>query len=374
MKTNTIIILLACIVAAATAPTATAAIDARIKDIATVQGVRDNQLIGYGLVVGLDDTGDDSRFTRQSVESFLNRMGVTVESDRDIRTDNVAAVVVTAELPPFAREGSRIDVTVSCVGDADSLQGGTLLLTPLRGADGEVYAVAQGSISIGGFNYRTGRGDSAQRNHPTAGRIPGGAVIEQEVDSPFTHRNHVYLLLRTPDFTTAGNIAAAIDDHYSRDMATALDSGTVDVDLSAIFEYAVEPVALLGEIENLRVASDSPARVVINERTGTVVAGQNVRISTVAITHAGINVEIVSTPIISQPPSFARRGDTVETEDREINVSEEESTFRVLETGATIGDLVQGLNNFGVTSARDVIAIFQALKEAGALNAELVIM
>jgi len=372
MKTIGIILLISTMLLAAV-PFAGAAVDARIKDIATVQGVRDNQLIGYGLVVGLDDTGDDSRFTRQSLAAFLSRMGITV-NNTDIRTDNVAAVVVTAELPPFGREGSRIDVTVSCIGDAESLQGGTLLLTPLRGADGEVYAVAQGAVSIGGFNYRTGAGDSTQRNHPTVGRVPGGALIEREVTSPFTHRGHLYLLIRTPDFTTARNIAAAVDSHFDREMASALDSGTVDVDLDAIFEYEADPVDLIAEIENLRVASDVPARVVINERTGTVVAGENVRISMVAITHAGINVEIVSTPIISQPEAFARRGRTVETQDREVQVSEEESTFRVLDTGATIGDLVQGLNDFGVTSARDIIAIFQALKEAGALNAELVIM
>lgn len=350
-----------------------AEIGVRVKDIATIQGIRDNQLIGYGLVVGLDDTGDNTRFTRQSMAGFLSRIGITVDPT-DVRSKNVAAVVVTADLPPFAREGTRVDATVSCVGDAESLQGGTLLFTPLRGADGEVYAIAQGSVSIGGFNYRTVGGEEAQRNHATVGRVPGGAIIEQEVRSPFTHQDRLYLLLRTPDFTTARNVMNAINHYFGdTEMSAALDPGTVEVNLGAMFASVPDPVGIVAEIENLRVASDVPARVVINERTGTVVAGQHVRISTVAISHAGVSVEIISTPVISQPNAFAE-GETVFTQDQELLVTEEEGPLQVLEEGATIGDLVKGLNDFGVTRPRDVIAIFQALKEAGALNAELVIM
>jgi flagellar P-ring protein precursor FlgI len=373
MKSGIIVGLVAVALVAIVPAPSQGEVGVRIKDIATIQGARNNQLVGYGLVVGLDDTGDNVRFSRQSMASFLSRMGLSVNST-DVRTNNVAAVVVTAELPPFAREGTRIDVTVSCVGDAESLQGGTLLLTPLRGADSEVYATAQGSVSIGGFNFRTGVGDRTQRNHPTVGRIPSGGIIEREVRSPFIHEKHLYLLLRTPDFTTAHNLMTAINDYYGdHTVAQALDPGTVDVNLAAFFAFEPDPVAIIAEIENLRVFSDTPARVVINERTGTVVAGQTVRISTVAISHAGVSVEITSTPVISQPAPFSE-GETVVTQDQELLVTEEESGLKVVEEGATIADLVKGLNDFGVTKPRDVIAIFQALKEAGALNAELVIM
>jgi flagellar P-ring protein precursor FlgI len=348
-------------------------VPARVKDIATVAGVRSNQLMGYGLVVGLDDTGDTADFTAQSIAAFLSRQGMNVNS-RDVETDNVAAVVVTAELPAFAREGSRIDITVSCLGDAESLQGGTLLLTPLFGADNEVYAVAQGAISIGGFNYSAG-GNRVQSNHPTVGRIPSGAIIEKEVRSPMVEDFRIRLLLFEPDFTTAFNLAQAINAAFEgQPLAEATDSGTVDVDAQGLTTENIGVVEAISRIESLMVISDVPARVVINERTGTVVAGNTVRISTVAISHAGISVEVTSTPEVSQPEPFSRRGETVVLERTDLYVEEEESPIALLEESTTIGDLVESLNAFGVARPRDLIAVFQALKAAGALRAELVIM
>ena len=363
-------ILIATLLAVAVAPSAEVAV--RIKDIAAIEGVRDNQLLGYGLVVGLDDSGDKTDFTKQSMVSFLSRMGLRVDAN-DVDAKNVAAVVVTTDLPPFGRMGSRIDVTVSCLGDAESLQGGILLLTPLHGADGEIYAVAQGPVTIGGFNFASG-GQQAQRNHPTVGRIPGGAIIEREVSSHFVSEDHLRLLLHSPDFTTASNVAASINEaNGGSPTAQALDSGTVDVNMALLSVGKRSRVSTIAAIEKIRVVSDTPAKVVINERTGTVVAGEHVRISTVAVSHAGINVEISTTPLVSQPEPFSE-GKTVVTEETDMSVSEESRPMQVLEEGATISDMVRSLNAFGVTRPRDVIAIFQALKAAGALRAELVVM
>ncbi len=354
------------------APMGRGEVSVRIKDVARVEGIRSNQLIGYGLVVGLDGTGDKTDATKQTMVSFLKRMGNTVEIG-DVKSDNVAAVVVTADLPPFAREGSRIDVTVSCIGDANDLRGGTLLLTPLMGADREVYATCQGQVSTGGFNFGSG-GNKVQKNHPTVGRIPNGGIIERETDSPMTDKNRLRLLLFNPDFTTAFNMAEAVNNHFGGNVISqAMDPGTVEVDLDFLITERIGLVEAISRLENLRVISDVAAKVVINERSGTVVASEGVRISTVAISHGGISVEVTARPQVSQPQPLSE-GQTMVTQDTEITVVEDSGQIGILNEGATIGDLVNSLNAFGVTSSTDIIAIFQALKEAGALRADLVIM
>lgn len=351
---------------------AQAKVSARIKDVARVEGIRGNQLIGYGLVVGLNGTGDDSDTTKQSMVSFLRRMGTTATID-DVNSDNVAAVVVTGDLPPFAREGNRIDITVSCIGDAKDLRGGTLLWTTLMGADDEVYATCQGPISTGGFDFSSG-GNKVQKNHPTVGRIPNGGIIEKTLDSPIVDKDRLRLLLYNPDFTTAYNIAEAINKEFQgKGVAEAVDPGTVEVKTELIITEKIGIIEAISGLENLKVLSDTPAKVVINERSGTVVAGENVRITTVAISHGGISVEVTSKPKVSQPAPLSQ-GETVVVDETEMTVVEESGPMGVLNEGATIGDLVNTLNAFGKTSSADMIAIFQALKEAGALRADLVIM
>lgn len=339
----------------------------RVKDVVTVEGVRSNQLFGLGLVVGLDGTGGKSNFTRQMAVEMLRRLNfVTDLSSFD--SESVAAVMVTADLPPFATEGTRIDVTVSAIDDAESLQGGVLLLTPLRGADGEVYAVAQGPLSVGGFVF-SGQAAQAQKNHPTVGRIPGGAVVERAVPTEFVHQGYIRLLLRQPDPSTADGIAAAVNQQFPG-VAQALDPGTVQVRLPA--EAMENPVGFLRKLGELRVTPDVPARVVINERTGTIVAGQNVAISAVAIAHANLAIVTSETPDVSQPPPLSP-GQTVVVPRTQIDVTEEGGALHPVGPAVTVGDLARALNALGVTP-RDIIAIFQALREAGALHAELIIM
>ncbi len=365
MKTNLIIIL------ALTATVfANAAQAARIKDIADIKGVRRNQLVGYGLIVGLNGTGDgkDAEFTLQSLASMLEKMGVTVKTD-DIKVDNVAAVMVTAELPPFAKSGSRIDVLVSSIGDAENLQGGTLLFTPLKGADGRVYAVAQGPVSTGGFSSG-GEGGGVQKNFPTVGRIVDGAVIEREIKTDFAKKKRLTLLLHTPDFTTASRVTSVINTIGYDQIAHTEDSSTINVDIPE--RYTGDIVQLIAMIEGLKVIPDAVAKVIINERTGTVVMGSTVRISTVAVAHGNLSIEIKESPKVSQPLPFSE-GASVVTPETEVSVREGNSKLLLMESGVSIGEVVRALNALGV-SPRDLIAIFQAMKAAGALQAELEII
>ena len=345
---------------------------ARIKDIASIRGVRQNQLFGYGLVVGLDGTGDGNKslFTLQSLSSMLEKMGVTINPN-DIKVKNVAAVMITANLPPFARTGSRIDVLVNSIGDAKNLQGGTLLLTPLKGADGNVYAVAQGPISTGGFSYGKGTGTGVQKNFPTVGRVVDGALIEREIASNFNQREELALALHAPDFTTATRVANAINTAFGDTVANAPDAGTIKVAVPDLYRgRSVELVAL---IENLGVTPDTVSKVIINERTGTVIMGENVRISTIAIAHGNLSIEVNQQDNVSQPLPFSQGGQTVVTSDRSMQVQEGQAPLFLVESGVSIGEVVRALNALGV-SPRDLIAIFQALKAAGALQGELQII
>jgi flagellar P-ring protein FlgI len=342
----------------------------RIKDLAEIQGVRSNQLVGYGLVVGLNGTGDDKKllFTIRSVVNMLERMGVTV-NPKDAEVENVAAVMVTADLPAFIKAGSRIDVLVSSIGDADSLQGGTLLLTPLQASDGEVYAVAQGAVSIGGISA-SGGGATVQKNFPTVGRVAEGALIEKEISLEFNTKTNIAVTLRNPDFTTASRVSEAINTALNAPVAMAPDAGTVEVAVPE--EYSGRVVSLVTLLEGLDVIPDIEAKVLINERTGTVVMGENVRISTVAVSHGNLSIEIKESPQVSQPLPFST-GDTVVVPETEIVVKEERSPIYLVEAGVSIGEVVRALNALGV-SPRDLISILQAIKSAGALQAKLEIM
>jgi len=350
---------------------------ARIKDIASIEGVRNNALIGYGLVIGLNGTGDKTGtlFTVQSLASMLNRMGITV-NPKSVKVKNVAAVMVTATLPPFTRVGSQLDVVVSSLGDATSLQGGTLLLTPLKGPDQAVYAVAQGAISIGGF-VGGGEGDKTQKNHPTAGRISGGALVEREVPFPFSEMERFKVVLRQQDFTTALRLAEVINKALGSESsgtapARPIDAGTVELEVSEA--YRGQPVALLAMIEGLDVPVDYPAKVVVNERTGTIVMGDQVRISDVAIAHGNLTIRVQTDFKVSQPKPLSPKGSkTVVVPERQTDVLEEDAKIVMVRGGATIGDLIRGLNAIGVTP-RDLISILQAVKAAGALHADLEIL
>jgi len=343
---------------------------ARIKDIVDIKGARQNQLVGYGLVVGLFGTGDgkNSVFTSQSLAALLNKMGVTVNPEQ-LKGNNVAAVMVTADLPPFARVGSQIDVLVSSIGGAESLQGGTLLLTPLRAANGQVYAVAQGPVSTGGFVVK-GASAGVAKNFPTVGRVAGGALIERELSVAFNEKHRLCLALRAPDFTTASRVAAAINASVFNEAASTPDGGTVDVIIPP--KYLGNVVAFVSMIENLEVTPDVESKVVINERTGTVIMGETVRISTVAIAHGNLSIQISESANVSQPLPFSD-GRTVATPLTDVAVQEGRSPIYLMNQGVSIGDVVRALNALGV-SPRDLIAIFQALKAAGALQAKLEII
>ena len=345
----------------------------RIKDIVNFEGVRENQLIGYGLVVGLNGTGDslnNSPFTEQSLLAMLERLGVNVRG-QNLNTGNVAAVMVTATLPPFTNQGSNIDVNISALGDAASLQGGTLLVTPLMAADGEVYAVAQGSVNVSGF-AAGGQAAQVTQNIPTAARIPGGAIVEREIDFRLEDLDQVRLALRNPDFTTSRRIAQAINGFASANVASAENSASVVLKRPNM--YAGTIVDLITDIEQLPVEPDQIARVVIDERSGVIVMGSDVKISTVAIAQANLTVRITETPQVSQPNPFAEQGTTVivPRTDLEVN-SSPDAKLAVVETGVTLEDLVTGLNRLGVPP-RDVITILQAIKAAGALQAEITTM
>lgn len=336
----------------------------RVKDLVEIEGVRENRLVGYGLVVGLNGTGDKSDVTVQAVVNMLSRMGLRVNRD-DIKAKNVASVVVTADLPAFAKPGMKIDVIVSAMADAKSLQGGTLVMTPLLGPDGKVYAIAQGPVSIGGFSAGA-QGAGVQKNHPTVGRVPEGGIVERAVSWDINQREQLKLLLRNPDFTVSENLAERINQVLNGPYARALDSSTVQLDIPPIFKGHV--VELIKTIEQLDVPVDSPAVVVINERTGTVVIGSHVQIEPVAIAHGGLTIEISTQYKVSQPLPFSR-GKTAIVPESKIEAKEGKAHLIPVQ-GATLGELVNALNALGV-SPRDIIAIFQALKESGALKAEL---
>jgi len=344
---------------------------ARLKDIASLKGVRVNQLVGYGLVVGLNGTGDGSgtKFTVQSLVNMMERLGIHTLAD-EVKVSNVAAVMVTADLPPFARVGSKLDVLVSSVGDAKSLQGGTLLLTPLKGADNRVYAMAQGPLIVGGFSSSGKAGGGVQKNHPTVGRIPGGATVEREIPFHFDQMRNLMVSLNEPDFTTALRVSEAINRQLGSPVAYAADAGTVKVKVPDA--YANNIVGLVARLEQLQIQPDSKAKIILDERTGTVVMGENVRISSVAIAHGNLSVQIKEKKEVSQPTPFSQ-GQTVVTDTSEVNVTEEGKKLILMPEGATLGEVVRALNAIGVTP-RDLIAVFQAIKAAGALHAELEIL
>jgi flagellar P-ring protein precursor FlgI len=349
---------------------AVAAHAVRIKDITQIQGVRQNQLVGYGLVVGLNGTGDGdkAKFTIQSLASMLEKMGMTVDP-ATIKVKNVAAVMITADMPPFSRPGMRMDVSVSSIGDAKDLKGGTLLFTPLKAADGQTYAIAQGAISTGGFSAQ-GSGGSAQKNFPTVGRVVGGALIEKEVLTGLKNKESLLLTLNHQDFTTATRVADSINTAFSSSIARASDSGGIEVRVPP--KYADNVVGFVTFIEALGVTPDVESKVVVNERTGTVVIGENVRISKVAIAHGNLSIQIKESADVSQPLPFSQ-GQTVATPNSDISVKEDKALIYLMEEGVSIGEVVRALNALGVTP-RDLISIFQALQAAGALHAKLEIM
>lgn len=344
---------------------------ARIKDITTIRGVRENQLIGYGLVIGLAGSGDTLRnapFTEQALQSMLNHLGVNVR-DANLRTRNVAAIMATAELPAFVGQGSRIDVTVSSLGDAKSLLGGTLLMTQLQGADGQVYAVAQGAISVSGFE-ESGEAESIQQGVPTTGRIPNGALVEQVVPGHFEAAGPIVLELRNPDFNTAVAIARAINKHALAKYGVQAAREENSRQLTVFKPADISAARFVAEIGQLRVTPDTPAKVVIDERTGTVVIGANVQISPVAVTHGTLTVRIAETPIVSQPNAFGS-GNTVVVPRTEVDVEEQAASLAII-GGADLQMLVRGLNQIGLKPT-GIMAILQAIKTAGALQADLVL-
>jgi flagellar P-ring protein precursor FlgI len=350
---------------------ADAAMAVRIKDIASFNGARDNQLIGYGLVVGLNGSGDSdqSKFSAQSLANVLERMGITV-SRTDISLKNAAAVMVTAVLPPFTKQGSSIDVLVSSMGDAKSLAGGTLLFTPLKGGDGQIYAIAQGGILTNSFSYG-GQGASTQKNHPTAGRIPGGALVERELPNVLSGKDTLRLNLHQPDFTTAVRMADMINRKFQTRIASCGDPGSVTLQVPEEFRGRI--VEFAASLERLEVEPDNVAKVVLNERTGTIVMGENVKIDTVAVSHGNLTLYIKESPQVSQPAPFSETGDTKVVPRTSLKVNESSGGLALVKEGANIGDVVRALNALGVTP-RDLIGILQSIKAAGALQAELVVI
>ena len=346
----------------------------RIKDIVAFEGIRENQLVGYGLVVGLNGTGDRLRnnpFTRQSLEAMLERLGVNTRNADNIDTDNVAAVMVTATLPSFSRQGTRVDVSVSSLGDAEDLRGGTLLVTPLMGADGEVYAVAQGPVAIAGFSAQ-GAGASVVQGVPTAGRIANGAIVEREVPFELADLTRIKLSLHNPDLTTARRVAGAINDHLGMPLARPLDPATIQLTRPEAFQMAM--VDMLTEIERLTVQPDQRARVIIDERSGIIVMGNDVRVSTVAIAQGNLTIRITETPLVSQPQPLAEEGETVVVPRTNVEVDDgSENRLAVLPSGVSLQELVDGLNALGV-GPRDMISILQAIKAAGAMQADIEVL
>ncbi len=341
----------------------------RIKDLASFEGVRENPLIGYGLVVGLDGAGDNKGPAVQSTINMLQRMGVTID-ESDYKSKTTAAVMVTASLPPFPKPGTRINVSVSAMGDAKTLQGGTLLMTPLKGADGKVYAIAQGPVSVGGF-VGGGGGTKVVKNHPTVGSIPGGAIVEKDLPFTLGGGDSLRLFLHRQDFTNASRVAAKINEELKSDRAAAVDPATVRIAVPE--EYKGRLPELISSIEGLQVPIDMPARVTVNERTGTVVIGENVKISPVAIAHGNLTIEIKTDYQVSQPAPFGPHGsDTVVVPQKDVKATESAASLMEV-SGASLGEIVRALNALGV-SPRDLIAILQALRTSGALRAELEVL
>ncbi len=343
----------------------------RIKDLANFEGVRQNQLIGYGLVVGLNGSGDTLNnipFTKQSLTAMLERLGVNIRG-QTLRTGNVAAVMVTANLPPFGTQGTRVDVTVSALGDSKSLQGGTLLVTPLLGADGNVYAVAQGSVAIGGFSAE-GEASKVTKGVPTVGRISNGALIEREIDFALNRLGQLRMALRNPDFTTAKRIATAVNDFIGQATAEPLDPSTVQLSIPP--KYHGNVVELITEIEQLQVEPDLPAKIVIDERSGVIVMGRDVRVSMVAVAQGNLTVAITETPQVSQPAPFSR-GRTQVVPRTQVGVSEDGKKLAVVKDGVSLQHVVDGLNALGI-GPREMISILQAIKASGAIQADIEVM
>jgi flagellar P-ring protein precursor FlgI len=342
----------------------------RVKDLVDVEGVRDNMLVGYGLVVGLNGTGDSLRnapFTQLSIQTMLERMGVNTRGAQ-MQTKNTAAVMVTASLPAFSAQGSHMDVSVSALGDAKSLQGGTLLVTPLFGADGNIYALGQGPVAIGGFSAQ-GQGASVTRGVPTAGRISNGAIIERETGFKLAGETSLRLSLRNPDLTTAVRIANAVNHYLGGTVATANDPATVRLDVPPTYPNGV--VGLLTDVEQLKVDPDEPARVIIDEQSGVIVMGSDVRISTVAIAQGNLTIRVTESPVVSQPAPFSKAGTTEVVPRTQIQIDDGKGNkMAVLHDGVSLQKLVDGLNALGV-GPRDIISILQAIKAAGALQADI---
>jgi flagellar P-ring protein precursor FlgI len=346
----------------------------RIKDITSVAGVRSNQLIGYGLVVGLNGTGDQTTqtpFTIQSIKNMLAQLGVVVTSNTDPQLKNVAAVMVHADLPPFAKPGQTIDITVSSLGNAKSLRGGSLLMTPLKGADNQIYAIAQGNLIVGGFGADGADGSSVTVNVPSAGRIPNGATVEREAQSPFDKAGNLVLNLNSPDFTTALRVSESINKTLGDDVAVPLDATSIGVRAPADLS---QKVAFLSVVENLIVdPAAAAARVIINSRTGTVVIGNQVRVDPAAVTHGSLVVTISENPQVSQPAAFSEGGETVVTPQSEVAIEQEKNHMFVFNAGITLDELVAAVNRVGAAPG-DLVAILEALERVGALHAQLIVI
>ena len=347
---------------------------ARIKDLANIAGVRSNQLIGYGLVVGLDGSGDKENaapYTMQSLKSMLTQLGVVVPPGIRLRPKNVAAVTVHAELPPFAKNGQRIDVTVSSIGDSKSLRGGSLLMSPLKGADGKVYAIAQGNLVVGGLSAEGADGSSITVNIPTAGRIPNGATVERTVPTLFNKGNYLTINLKQADFTTVKRMTDSINETIGAGSARAIDAASIRVSAPLDPDQRVSYFSI---IENIQVEPGmAPARVIVNSRTGTVVISSEVRLSPAAVSHGNLVVTISENTVVSQPGPFARRGRTAEVAQSDVDVSEQAKPMFLFNPGTSLNDLVRAVNQVGAAPS-DLVAILEALKQAGALSAELIII
>jgi flagellar P-ring protein FlgI len=343
----------------------------RIKDIASIEGIRDNQLVGFGLVVGLNGTGDRSQavFPTLMLANMLQRSGVTISPDQ-MRVKNIAAVTVIANLPPFIHQGSRIDVTVSSLGDAQSLQGGVLIQTPLQAANGQIYVVAQGQVTLGGFSAG-GNGAQVQLNHPTAGRIANGGLVEKGLDDNFANKTQFNFVLNQSDFTTVSRAVHAINESSGANVASAKDGRTIAIKVPP--DYTNRIVDFISVVENARMDVDSPARVVLNEKTGTIVLGKDVRITEVSIIHGSLSLQVGTSFNISQPQPFSQGGKTVVVPEQTVSVQEEKGRTATLREGASVEEVVRALNAIGA-GPRDIIAILQAIKAQGALQAELEII
>ncbi len=369
--TLAVVLLLQCPAYATTTGPSTGGKQVLIRDIATIAGVRDNPLIGYSIVAGLHGTGDRQQtlFTTQTLANIMQRMGVQIPGNL-VRVNNIAAVFVTASLPPFARPGMALDVTVSSIGDARSLEGGVLLLTPLHGPDGQVYAEAQGALTVGGYSAGGG-GNAKQVNHPTVGRVPNGGTVERDTAIDLSRLTKVSLMLRNPDFTAARDVAKAINQQYGKEISTVIDSREINVQISGSGTTSVPE--LISQIQNLSITFHPPAKVVVNERTGTIVMGGDVKLSAVSVLHGSLTVEVATKFDVSQPNPLSKNGDTTVVPEQTLQTEEGAAKAIRLSEGASVEELINGLQAMGAT-ARDIVAILQAIKAAGGLQAELEVL